>query len=498
MAHDDKHVAKHENGGEDVISPANIGANGVTEKTAGGDVQLHAGQHGSVGTDPVTPVAIGAEPADATIIKESEIDTLTKLNSILTDVTLVNPDDTLEVIENIVKRIKVTGQVLYIGAVTDGEFLKRSGTNLIGDSTVLKTADIDTLAELNAIITDATLIDTTDPRLSDARAPTAHNLGGAEHNSDTIANLNSKVSDIIATYGGIRDIGIGTLAQRPIAGTANRFWWATDNDILYYDNGTTWDTINAEAEAHDLGGSEHNADTLANLNLKVSDATLIDTGDSRLSDSRSPSGVAGGDLGGTYPNPTVDDGADGSAIHNNVSGEIQPIAGKATPVDADVLIGEDSAGTWAKFSLTWANLKATLKTYFDTLYSPKLFEDTAIDSESTTTSPTFQQKLRLTTSVLPVGDYVIAWYYEIKSSNGGADNVITQVEVNDSIVLAEPFHGARCTNISPPQFISEYAGEGGFAVYPGASGTITIDIDYRTTSGTAYIRRARLSIRRVA
>lgn len=38
----------------------------------------------------------------------------------------------------------------------------------------LAAADIDTLAELNAIVTDATLIDTADPRLSDARTPTAH------------------------------------------------------------------------------------------------------------------------------------------------------------------------------------------------------------------------------------------------------------------------------------------------------------------------------------
>jgi hypothetical protein len=49
-----------------------------------------------------------------------------------------------------------------------------------GDLTVvgvgaLVEGDIDTLAKINAIITDATLIDTTDSRLSDARTPTAHN-----------------------------------------------------------------------------------------------------------------------------------------------------------------------------------------------------------------------------------------------------------------------------------------------------------------------------------
>ncbi len=51
------------------------------------------------------------------------------------------------------------------------------------------------------------------------------------------------------------------------------------------------DTLEGAPPAHDLGGAEHNADTLANLNSKVSDGTLIDTGDSRLSDDRTASGL---------------------------------------------------------------------------------------------------------------------------------------------------------------------------------------------------------------
>jgi hypothetical protein len=105
----------------------------------------------------------------------------------------------------------------------------------------------DTLANLNTKISDATLIDTTDSRLSDARTPTAHGLGAAEHNADTLANLNAKVSD--AT---LIDTGDARLSDA------------------------------RTPTAHGLGGAEHNSATLAQLNTKVSDATLIQIGDVTL------------------------------------------------------------------------------------------------------------------------------------------------------------------------------------------------------------------------
>lgn len=44
-------------------------------------------------------------------------------------------------------------------------------------------------------------------------------------------------------------------------------------------------------------------------------------------------------------------------------------AAKSTPVDADELGLLDSAASWVKKTLTWANVKATLKTYFDAIYA---------------------------------------------------------------------------------------------------------------------------------
>lgn len=43
---------------------------------------------------------------------------------------------------------------------------------------------------------------------------------------------------------------------------------------------------------HALGGADHTADTLSNLNTKISDATLIDTADARLSDERTANAIA--------------------------------------------------------------------------------------------------------------------------------------------------------------------------------------------------------------
>jgi hypothetical protein len=138
---------------------------------------------------------------------------------------------------------------------------------------------------------------------------------------------------------------------------------------------------------HDLGGAEHVADTLANLNTKVTDATLDDSGDPRDPNAHASSHQSGGGdaiklddlaapddntdlnattsahgllpkLGGGTTNylradgswaaPAGGGGTDPDAIHDNVAAEINAIAQKVTPANNDALLLEDSADSYNK------------------------------------------------------------------------------------------------------------------------------------------------------
>ena len=110
-----------------------------------------------------------------------------------------------------------------------------------------------------------------------------------------------------------KDIDFGTTAGTATEGDDSRVPIQDENDALLGTNGTpsttnryvtNTDPRNTDARtptAHALGGAEHTADSLANLNAKVTGGNLdFDSA------SRPPSGAATGGLGGTYPAPTVD------------------------------------------------------------------------------------------------------------------------------------------------------------------------------------------------
>ncbi len=268
---------------------------------------------------------------------EHTADTLANLNSKVSDATLIDTADARLSDDRTANGVRTATTVVSVSASAApaaGDVLKATSPSAatwqaVGSSPhAMGGADhtADTLANLNTKVSDATLDDS-----SATRTPSVHALGGAEHSADTLANLNTKVSDAtlidtgdarlsdertanaVATTGS--DVNVdasappstGQILKATSATTAT--WQAVGSSPHAMGGGDhTADTLanlntkvsdatlddsgaSRPPTAHALGGAEHSADTLANLNAKVSDATLIDTGDARLSDDRTASGL---------------------------------------------------------------------------------------------------------------------------------------------------------------------------------------------------------------
>ena len=88
--------------------------------------------------------------------------------------------------------ITIAGQVITVDPITESD---------ISDfGSYLASTDIDTLAELNAIVGDATLIDTGDARLSDARTPTAHAASHTDGSDDIRSATNAQTGLATGTH----------------------------------------------------------------------------------------------------------------------------------------------------------------------------------------------------------------------------------------------------------------------------------------------------------
>jgi hypothetical protein len=130
--------------------------------------------------------------------------------------------------------------------------------------TAVQSTDIDTLAELNAIVTDATLIDTTDSRLSDARTPTAHTHTASDIDAEASADGYVLTSDGAGNAaweastggGGGGDVNkVGTpvddqvgvwTGDGTIEGDSNFTWSGTD---LYIEGNTQICSVDAGSSA---------------------------------------------------------------------------------------------------------------------------------------------------------------------------------------------------------------------------------------------------------
>jgi len=100
-----------------------------------------------------------------------------------------------------------------------------------------------------------------------------------------------------------------------------------------------------------------------------------------------------------------------------------------------------------------------------------------------------QQKLRLTTSNIPGGNYVIHYCAELNITGGSSALSTMQVQLDDATTLGTFSDKTRY----------DFGGPAGFAMVTLSTGVHNIDIDYRATQATyaAEIRRARIMLWKV-
>lgn len=105
---------------------------------------------------------------------------------------------------------------------------------------------------------------------------------------------------------------------------------------------------------------------------------------------------------------------------------------------------------------------------------------------SETTSDSYQQKLRLTTSDLPSGSYMIQYSWEM---NGDNEHGWSRCELNDSELAEDRYDSSQI----------DFIMLSGFAIET-MSGVNNIDIDFRanTSGDTMQIRRARIAVWRIS
>lgn len=116
-----------------------------------------------------------------------------------------------------------------------------------------------------------------------------------------------------------------------------------------------------------LGNVDNTSDATKNSAVAVLTNKDLTTGNTFPTFNQNTTGSAA-----TLTTPRNIDGQafNGSANITVVAPATVAATSKATPVDADVMPIADSAASNILKKLTWANLKATLKTYTDTLYLP--------------------------------------------------------------------------------------------------------------------------------
>jgi lysophospholipase L1-like esterase len=161
-----------------------------------------------------------------------------------------------------------------------------------------------------------------------------------------------------------------SVGEPPITGTTSADYWRGDK---------TFHTLNQDAVP----------DGTTNKAYSATDKTrLASTSGTNTGDQTSVTGNAGTATKLATARNIDGQAFDGSADVTVIAPGTHAATGKTTPVDADELSLVDSAASNGLKKLTWANLKATVKSYYDSVVSAPTNKDL---TSGTNTFPTLNQ-----------------------------------------------------------------------------------------------------------
>jgi hypothetical protein len=150
---------------------------------------------------------------------------------------------------------------------------------------------------------------------------------------------------------------------------------------------------------------------------------------------------------------------DATAIHVNVAGEIEGIDAKATPVTADLLLIEDSAGGFAKAKITIGDLPAQAGADSTAVHVDVAAEISAISAKANPEAADFlliedaadsDAKARITIGTIPVAQAQVASGIR-EIANDGA---VALLNTDTTVIIADSTTGVKAITTT-----SSYAGQ---------------------------------------